>query len=387
MVSSLFNAAAHRIAERLDRAFTRATLSRGGKRARDHSELLGMLELVGRFYDRPEHFLAGTAFFPTPAPIEPEMRRLRGFGREGDVFELRWASEFEPLWSDSALAKLIAESPSALASLPPGSARRLDPRRSLREKYLRVRQNRTAAARWFHHRKGGRPCAVLLHGYMGGTFTLEERMFPVRKLFAGGMDVVLTALPFHGPRRDERRGLRPPAFPSSDPRFTIEAFRQLVLDHRALFDHLERNGATQLGVMGTSLGGYASALLATIEPRLRFAVLFIPLGSLEQFYFDHGAIAGDRPQQEQLRVALRRAQAVISPCARPGLVPSERVRVIAGALDRVTGLAHSRLLADHFGAQVDMFDGGHVLQLGKTRALEPVFAMLRDESLLQQPSR
>jgi pimeloyl-ACP methyl ester carboxylesterase len=339
-----------------------------------------MLELVSRFYDRPEYFLPDTGFFPSPASIAPEVRRVRSFGRDGDVLDLRWPSEFEPLWSDDALAGLIAESPTALDSVAPGSTRRLDSR-------LRVRQNRTASARWYHHRSGGRPCAVLLHGYMGGTFTLEERMFPVRKLFAGGMDVVLTALPFHGSRRDERRGLRPPAFPSNDPRFTIEAFRQLVLDHRALFDHLEQHGATKIGVMGTSLGGYASALLATLEPRLQFAVLFIPLGSLEQFYFDHGAIPGDSAQQEVLRLALRRAQSVVSPGARPAVVPSERVRVIAGELDRVTGLAHSRLLADHFGVHVDTFAGGHVLQLGKTRALEPAFAMLQDAGLFEPPWR
>jgi pimeloyl-ACP methyl ester carboxylesterase len=385
MATSLFSAAAQRIAEGLDRAFTTATLSRGGNRARDHAQLLTMLELVTRFYDRPEHFVPGASFFPTPAAITPEVRRLRSFGRDGDVFDLRWPSAFEPLWSDQALAGLLAESPGGAARLAPAAAPRLDARRTLREKYLGVAANRTAAARWFRHRSGQRACAVLLHGYMGGTFTLEERLFPVRKLFAGGMDVVLTALPFHGSRRDERRGLRPPAFPSSDPRFTIEAFRQLVLDHRALFDHLERSGAGELGVMGTSLGGYASALLATLEPRLRFAVLFIPLGSLEQFYFDHGAITGDPDQQEELRRALRRAQSVISPCARPPLVPSERVRVVAGELDRVTGIAHSRLLAEHFGVDVDTFAGGHVLQLGKTLALEPAFAMLQRAGLFQQP--
>jgi hypothetical protein len=387
MARSLFSATAQRIAESLDRAFTTATLSRGGNRKRDHAQLLGMLELVSRFYDRPEYFLPDSGFFPLPAPIEPEVRRVRTFGREGDVLDLRWPSEFEPLWSDAALAGLIAESPTALDSLAPGSTQRLDPHRSLREKYLRVVQNRTACARWFRHRQGGRPCAVLLHGYMGGTFTLEERLFPVRRLFAGGMDVVLTALPFHGPRRDERRGLRPPAFPSSDPRFTIEAFRQLVLDHRALFDHLEAQGAMQIGLMGTSLGGYASALLATLEARLQFAVLFIPVGALDQFYFDHGAIPGEAAQQEELRLALRRAHSVVSPHARPPVVPSERVRVIAGELDRVTGLAHSRLLADHFGVQVDTFAGGHVLQLGKTRALEPAFAMLQEAGLFEPPWR
>jgi hypothetical protein len=207
----------------------------------------------------------------------------------------------------------------------------------------------------------------------------------VRKLFAGGMDVVLSALPFHGSRRDERRGLRAPAFPSSDPRFTIEGFRQTVFDQRALFDYLERRGVSALGVMGTSLGGYASALLATLEPRLRFALLFIPLGSLEQFYSDHGAIPGDPHQQHDLITRLRRAHRVVNPCARPLLVPRQQVAIVAGELDRVTGLTHSRLLADHFGVEVQTFAGGHVLQLGRTQALEPAFELLIRAGLLERP--
>jgi dienelactone hydrolase len=386
MVRSLISATAQRIAEGLDRAFTTATLARGRSQERTHQQLLDMLELVGRFYDRPEHYLPGGSFFPVPAPIDPEVRRVRAIGADREVLDLRWPSEFEPLWSDQALAGLLAESPTALAEPEPAASHRLDPRRSLRDKYLGVTANRSAAARWFRHRDGARACAVLLHGYLGGTFALEERMFPVRKLFAGGLDVVLTTLPFHGVRRDEQRGLRAPAFPSSDPRFTIEAFRQLVLDHRALLQYLTRRGARGIGVMGMSLGGYASALLATLQESLQFAVLFIPLGALEQFYFDHGAIPGDAAQQEALRLALMRAQSVVSPCARPPLVPSERVRVIAGELDRVTGLAHSRLLAEHFGVQVDTFAGGHLLQLGKTRALEPAFQMLAEAGLWTPPA-
>ena len=383
MARSLLSVTAQRLALSLDRAFASAALVPRGAADRDHAQRLHALELVGRFYDREEFFAKDGPFFPAPAPIEPEQRWLRNFGRDGEVLELRWESAFEPLWSDTAAVSLLAETPSGIGH-GHGQGLLLDHSRSVREKYLAVRNNRTAVARWFRHKSGVRPCAVMLHGYMGGVFALEERMFPVRRLFAGGMDVVLSSLPFHGARRDERRGLRAPAFPSSDPRFTIEGFRQLVLDQRALFDYLERRGTRSFGVMGTSLGGYASALLATLEPRLHFALLFIPLGSLEQFYSDHGAIPGDARQQEELLARLRRAHQIVSPLARPSLVPEERLLVVAGELDQVTGLSHSRLLAAHFGVQVQTFAGGHVLQLGRTQALEPAFHMLEREGLLQR---
>jgi len=154
-----------------------------------------------------------------------------------------------------------------------------------------------------------------------------------------------------------------------------------VLDHRALFSFLQREGAGELGVVGTSLGGYSSALLATIDPRLQFVVLFIPLGSIGDFVHGHGGLPGEQDEQRELHGLLMRAQRVVSPTARPSLVPRERIVVIAGELDRVTGLAHSRLLAAHFDVEVNTFPGGHILQIGRTQGFAPAFEMLAQTGL------
>jgi hypothetical protein len=374
MARSLFDGAVKQLAERLDLAFSGSALvPRNPAAALAHDDRASALQWIEAFYNRSEYFTQPDTFFPALPAIAPERKRVRRFGEDGELIELRWPSEFEPLWSEPAVQAAQAR---IGFELP-----RLDRSGSLRDKYMAVRENRTCVARWYRHTHGARACAVLLHGYMGGNFTLEERMFPVRKLFAGGLDVVLTVLPFHGPRRDLRRGLRGPAFPSSDPRFTIEGFRQLVLDHRALFSYLEREGAGTLGVMGTSLGGYSSALLATLEPRLRFAVLFIALGSIGDFIHGHGGLPGAPAQQTELHGLLQRAQRVISPIERPGLLPSDRIVVIAGELDRVTGLRHSQLLAQHFGVSVHTFPGGHILQLGRTQGFAPAFEMLAQAGL------
>jgi hypothetical protein len=330
--------------------------------------------------------------------ISPSVTRVRSLNGEGEVLDLRWPSEFEPLWTDRAvqdrLDSLTSEERDELmvASQPDASALLrefgIDQTASLRAKYLRSRANRTAHARWFRHANGPRPIAVLLHGYLGGTFAIEERVLPVRRLFDGGLDVVLTILPLHGPRRSESRGFRPPAFPSSDPRFTIEGFRQLVFDHRALFDYLREGGAPGLGLMGMSLGGFSAALLSTLETGLRFSVLFIPLAAIEQFAHDHGRMLGTPAEQEQQRDALRAAQWPISPLARPSLVAAERVAVVAGESDEVTGLAHAERLAQHFGTHVSRFEGGHLLHFGRERAFEPVWQMLEHEGFrsLRPPS-
>jgi hypothetical protein len=375
----LFDGAMRQLAERIDLVFSGSALvPRNPAAALRHDERARALLFVERFYNRPEYFAQPETFFVEPPAITPERKRVRAFGAGGEVVDLRWPSEFEPLWSELAVHQLQLESGIALP--------RIDRSGSMRDKYLAVSENRTCSARWFRHTSGARACAVLLHGYMGGAFALEERMFPVRKLFAGGLDVVLTVLPFHGPRRDVRRSIRGPAFPSSDPRFTIEGFRQLVQDHRALFSYLQREGAGTLGVIGTSLGGYSSALLATLDARLQFAVLFIPLGSIGDFVHRHGGLPGHGHEQSELHALLTRAQHVVSPTARPSLVPPERLTVIAGELDRVTGLAHSRLLAQHFGAEVHTFPGGHILQIGRTQGFAPAFEMLARLGLYAPPA-
>jgi len=399
MTRSLLEHTVGQLARGVDRAFAQtalrpSALARRASRAESlaPAQRMRALELVRAFYAGPDTLERHGRFLPQPAPISPALTRVRKLGREGEVLDLQWSSEFEPLWSLADLqARLDAMGAEDLAraSLPerPDAAALLrelgiDQRAGLREKYLRSNANRTAHARWFRHASGPRPCAVVLHGYLGGNFALEERVWPVRRLFEGGLDVMLTVLPLHGARRSEARGFLPPAFPSSDPRFTIEGLRQLVFDHRALFDYLRAAGAgaaTGLGVMGMSLGGLGAALLSTLESDLRFSVLWIPLAAIELFAHDHGRMSGDAPQQLAQREALRAAQWSVSPLARPPLVAAERVVIVAGEHDQVTGLHHAQRLAEHFGTDISRFAGSHLLPFGRERAFEPVWSMLEHE--------
>ncbi len=358
---------------------------------RGHAERMRGLSAIASFYGREEFMARESAFLPLPGRISPVVKRVKSFGREGEVLDLRWRSEFEPLWSAEAVAERfsrLSDEPREQLGMRAGSHTELlqqlgmDKRGDLRSKYLAVQGNRFAYARWFRHARGPRHCAVLVHGYMAGHYALDERMWPLRKLWDSGLDIVLTVLPFHGPRRSQARGFMPPAFPSSDPRFTIEGFRQVVFDHRALFDHLlGSGGVASLGVMGMSLGGYSAALLATLEAHLRFAVLFIPLAAIDEFAHTHGRMVGSEDEQLAQRDALRMAQWPISPLARPSLLASDKVLVIAGEADRVTGLAHAHRLTEHFGAKLITFEGGHLLHFGRTQAFAPVFQLLEREGL------
>lgn len=314
-----------------------------------HDERMQALAKIAQVYDRPDFYVHPSPFFPDPPAACFTERRVREYGRGGEVVDLTWQSGYA-------------------CFLPELSAR-----------YEEHPANATAAARLFLHRECGHPAAVLIHGYMGGRWSLEERAWPLRTMFERGLDIALVALPFHGVRARSRGR---PLFPSSDPRLTIEGFRQAVSDLRTLVSYLESRGSPSVGVMGMSLGGYTAALLATLDPRLAFAVPMIPLASIADFARDGGRLVGTPEQQALQHAALERVHRVVSPLARPSQLSSERVLIVAGEGDRITPMAHARRLAAHFGAPLEVFYGGHILQAGRASAFRAVGRMLRRLGLL-----
>ncbi len=317
--------------------------ARSSTESLSHGARLHALRQMIELYDRPEHYEPGSSFFPAPGPIAPRMERVRAL-RGGEVLDWYWPSAFELHCTDVA------------------------------DRYLRHAENRTAAARIFRHTGAPRPAVLLLHGYRAGMWALEERVWPIEWLFARGLDVVLPVLPFHAVRAPS---LGAALFPGSDPRITNEGFRQAVLDLRALTHHLLDGGAPDIGVMGMSLGGYTASLLATVEPRLGFAVPMIPLASLAHMARGLGRFTGSAAEQLAQFEALQAAHRAVSPLARAPRLDPARVLVLAAEGDRITPIDHARWLADHFGAPLHVFQGGHILQFGRADAFRAVGRLLR----------
>jgi pimeloyl-ACP methyl ester carboxylesterase len=348
----------------LDRAVLAAVRLQGARRKSradllSHDERLTALAWIRDAYGAPELRSRPESFFPAPEAISPALQRVRPLPAGGAVWDARWPSGFEPYLSD------------------------------LRVKYLAHERNRTACARLYlgeAARSGApRPAVVLVHGYMAGQWAVEERAWPVRWLYRHGLDVALTVLPFHALRARTDRG-GPPPFPGSDPRYTIEGFRQAIHDIRALATMLRSRGAPSVGVMGMSLGGYTTALLATVERELAFAVPIIPLGSIADFARDQGRLGGPAHELTEHR-ALDAAHDVVSPFSRPPLVPPDRVLVVASERDGITPIAHAERVASHFGARLVRMPGGHLLQFGRAQAFREIGAMLRGLGIMAPRSR
>jgi alpha-beta hydrolase superfamily lysophospholipase len=344
----------------VDRAVVVAMQMRGARdRARadqmSHDDRLAVLESIHRDYGGDAIVADASTYFVTPPAIDPVLRSVR---REEtpkssplEVWDAHWPSPFEPWLAEVAT------------------------------KYLSRIENRTARARLFLGAAPKRPAVIAIHGYMGGHWMLEEAQWPTTWLARRGLDVALPILPFHALRGGPRRGA--PPFPSADPRLTNEGFRQAVADIVSLARWLRARGAPHVGVMGMSLGGYTSSLIATVSRDVDFVMPMIPLASIADFAREQGRL-GTGARADVQHGALERANRVVSPLARPLLLPPSRALVVAAEHDRITPSSHARRIATHFGCELVMIPGGHLVQLGRAEAFRGLAAMLECEGIIAE---
>ena len=335
-------------ASAVDRAATLAVQARNNARRSAsipplaESQRAGLLRGFAEVYSTT----LGDDFYLPVQGISPIARAVPneiGFDR---AFDLSWASGYRPF-------------------LP-----------VLAERYGRTTENEAATVRLLTSSQQ-RPVAILIHGYMAGSYQVEQRLWPLQRFLRSGFDVALFTLPFHGLRASpSRRGA--PEFPGADPRFSNEGFRQVIADLRNFVHWLRQQGHPEVGVMGMSLGGYTAALLATIEAELSFCVPVIPLASLADFAREQGELSAAPELEAEEHALLERIYRVVSPLERTPRIAPFRTMVVAAKADRITPVAHARKLAAHFGAQLVSWHGGHLVQLGRNAAFRRVETFLRE---------
>jgi pimeloyl-ACP methyl ester carboxylesterase len=336
----------------VDRAVVKAMQARGRNasaraEAMPHAKRIAALAEIHKAYEDDLN-LDTSRFFPAPSSVPLTVRPVRP-----GVWDASWSSAFEPFLGTVA------------------------------ERYLSRIENRTARARLYLSSSAetvtSRPAVIAVHGYMGGQWLIEENVWPIEWLSKRGLDVALPVLPFHAVRAGSHRGA--PGFPSSDPRITNEGFRQAVTDIRTLARWLRARGAPHVGVMGMSLGGYTSALTATVTDDIDFVMPMIPLASIADFAREQGRL-GSGDEIEEQHAALERAHRWVSPVARPLMLPRERALIVAAEHDQITPVAHATRLARHFDCEMITIAGGHLVQLGRSEAFRALAALLEREGII-----
>ncbi|MEZ4450218.1 MAG: alpha/beta hydrolase family protein [Nannocystaceae bacterium] len=239
---------------------------------------------------------------------------------------------------------------------------------------------------WRHRRPA--PVSLFLnHGWGVGDRRIHEVEFNIGALHRDlGLDVYFYVAPFHGLRRPSQARFSGELHPSVDLIRTNEAFVQTCQEIRALMTMILADNPAPMGMMGSSLGGYTSALIASIDDRLDFAVPIIAPASLADLFWEHGDGESLRRDVERLGLTRERfvkAWALHSPLSyRPRIPPARRL-IVAASDDVIVTRPHVDALWEHWERPRRFeFSGGHILQVGRKRYVDELHAWLRGLRLL-----
>jgi pimeloyl-ACP methyl ester carboxylesterase len=224
----------------------------------------------------------------------------------------------------------------------------------------------------------GKPMAILVNGFSSGHHLMERVAWPIREFNRQGIGVSLFALPFHGPRGHAF----PPEWPQQDTAFTIEGFRQAIWDLQIAIRAMRDAGASHVGVVGMSLGGYTASLLATVTSDVDFVLSYIPIASVPDVMNDNDLVPGSGDIQRTLYEGYREQLVPITPVCRMPTVEPKRVSIISGEFDRLATVKHGARLADHFGTELVKFPGGHIVQNRRARAFRKSLEGFQDRGVL-----
>ena len=245
----------------------------------------------------------------------------------------------------------------------------------MRDTYARKKRNMRAVAQYWRHDDGPRPTICVIHGFMADPYWLNRMFFALPWFYNHGYDILLYTLPHHGRRQSRLSPFSGHGFFAGGISNINESFAHAVHDFRIFMDYLESEGVTKFGVTGISLGGYTSALLASVEERLEFAIPNVPVVSLADLVLEWFPVS--LSIKAMLKATgtsvrdVRHQMAVHSALTYQPKLPKERLMVIAGAGDRLAPPKHARLLWDHWDRpHIHWFPGNPLLHLVQGKYLK-----------------
>jgi len=229
-----------------------------------------------------------------------------------------------------------------------------------RDRWLGYEPCRDGRAYVLRHPGAPRPWMICTNGYRMGHARIDVGIFD-RFHHRLGLNVVIPVLPLHGPRRIGRQSGG--GFIGIDVIDTIHAEAQSIWDMRRLLSWVRAQDAPAVGALGLSLGGYTTAVFASIADGLSCAIPGIPLADFTRMLDRHAS-------QNQMRYAETKGYdldrvyeilRVVAPLVLEPKVPLEGRMIFGATADRLVAPDHVRDLWRHWDEPaIVWYQGAHV---------------------------
>ncbi|AQT78350.1 alpha/beta hydrolase [Mycolicibacterium litorale] len=253
---------------------------------------------------------------------------------------------------------------------------------AMRAQWKRLERNNTVWAQHWRHGDGPRPTLCVIHGFMGSAYLFNGLFFSLPWFYRTGYDVMLYTLPFHGRRAEKGSPFSGYGFFAQGMAGFAETMGQAVHDFRSVLDWLGHTGVERIALTGMSLGGYTSALVASVDDRLEAVIPNVPVVTPESA-FDDWWPANNLVSLSRRFGGISRADSAAASayhCAlnyRP-LVPRDRRLIITGLGDRLAPPDQAEALWEHWDrCALHWFPGNHILHVSQPEYLRRTNRFLR----------
>ncbi len=253
---------------------------------------------------------------------------------------------------------------------------------SMQDRWSHLKRNNVVWAQHWRHDDGPRPTLCLIHGFMGSAYLFNGLFFSLPWFYRTGYDVLLYTLPFHGRRAEKGSPFSGYGYFAHGLTGFAEAMAQAVHDFRSVVDWLCHNGVDRIALTGMSLGGYTSALIASVDDRLQAVIPNVPVVKPESAFDDwwpaSALIAAGRNLSGVTRDASCAASAYHSPLNYQPMVPKDRRLIITGLGDRLAPPDQAEALWEHWNrCALHWFPGNHILHVSQPAYLRRMTRFLR----------
>ena len=205
---------------------------------------------------------------------------------------------------------------------------------------------------------------------MGSAYLFNGMFFSLPWFYRSGYDVMLYTLPFHGRRAEKYSPFSGYGYFAHGFSGFAEAMAQAVHDFRSVLDYLEFTGVDRIALTGMSLGGYTSALIASVDDRIQAVIPNVPVVTPDRTvdeWFPANKVVALRDRLAGTDSALVDAATMYSSPLNYRPIPAkDRRLIIAGLGDRLAPPEQAEMLWKHWDhCAFHWFPGNHVLHVSQ----------------------